>query len=323
MLAVFLGHQGLREINPLLYSFHLPLFYYIAGYFFHADEPLPSMACKKARALLIPYATTCVLMVCGSLLISKNFDTALGWLYASLYGSGGACTPPFHIHMIGATWFLLSIFGGYLLLSAVTRIHSFIWQALAVCLLFAASCLSARLIWLPLSIQTVGPALLFMYMGYLFQLHGAVALRLKPAAKYAICIALLLCWVANICLFRGFYLVDCTINNGLLDILGSLGGFIAVAIVSRLICNPLLNFIGRFSLLFLCLHNFEHNLIPWQLVSGKILVTLSLPLELQPELTIALRLAFILAGSWIIAKTPHLKILFGYKNTRGALPAGR
>ena len=162
-----------------------------------------------------------------------------------------------------------------------------------------------------------------MYMGHLFQLHGAVALRLKPAAKYAICIALLLCWVANICLFRGFYLVDCTINNGLLDILGSLGGFIAVAIVSRLICNPLLNFIGRFSLLFLCLHNFEHNLIPWQLVSGKILVTLSLPLELQPELTIALRLAFILAGSWIIAKTPHLKILFGYKNTRGALPAGR
>lgn len=57
MLAVYIGHFG--EIGGRLYQFvfiyHVPLFFFAAGFFARRDEPLPLMAWRYTRRLLAPY----------------------------------------------------------------------------------------------------------------------------------------------------------------------------------------------------------------------------------------------------------------------------
>ena len=40
MLCVILGHMGLDRLNIFTFSFHMPLFYLLAGYFQKKQEPM-------------------------------------------------------------------------------------------------------------------------------------------------------------------------------------------------------------------------------------------------------------------------------------------
>ena len=68
MLAVIVGHtntQGMpATIVDFCYSFDMPLFFIISGYFCRPDARLDrGYVLKNARALLLPYALTCVILL--------------------------------------------------------------------------------------------------------------------------------------------------------------------------------------------------------------------------------------------------------------------
>lgn len=58
ILLIVLGHSIITgPMNVWLFSFHVPLFFILAGYMFNPNGSLASYARKKARTLLLPYLT--------------------------------------------------------------------------------------------------------------------------------------------------------------------------------------------------------------------------------------------------------------------------
>lgn len=35
ILCIILGHLGIRQINRIVFTFHVPIFFFITGYFIH------------------------------------------------------------------------------------------------------------------------------------------------------------------------------------------------------------------------------------------------------------------------------------------------
>lgn len=58
MLCIIAGHFGIASANRFVYTFHVPLFFLLSGYFLSTKTDfLPSMK-QKARQLLVPYYIT-------------------------------------------------------------------------------------------------------------------------------------------------------------------------------------------------------------------------------------------------------------------------
>jgi len=101
MICIILGHLGNPAINRVVFTFHVPIFFFITGYFTSTKRSK-----NKIRTLLVPYAISCLaIIILGTMLGAHYGDAASafkGWLSASLYGAGDSYTVPFTIKGIGA-----------------------------------------------------------------------------------------------------------------------------------------------------------------------------------------------------------------------------
>ena len=105
---VVLGHNDLGALSPffqqLIYSFHIPLFFFLSGYFINTSIPFLEFFKKRFHAILKPYLFTIFLIYFASVSFEKmGFQTAIGRIFKSLYGS---------INYIdwGQLWFLPHLF---------------------------------------------------------------------------------------------------------------------------------------------------------------------------------------------------------------------
>ncbi|WP_092242833.1 acyltransferase family protein [Lacrimispora sphenoides] len=121
MICVILGHMEIDKINTIVFSFHMPLFYIINGYFIKKSD-YSVFILKKAKTLLVPYLFTglCIVVfevfkdLCRCIYDRIPFDIS-SWIYAILYGSGSNYSSPFFIKSIGALWFLLALFLAFII----------------------------------------------------------------------------------------------------------------------------------------------------------------------------------------------------------------
>ena len=125
ILAIFLGHLT-ASINGLLFSFHVPLFFILSGYFFKYQSFKTTLQ-KDAFRLLVPYILTCLTICFIDLICDLLFHrpVSFSWIIASIFGSGSTGhTSAFWAHMpaIGAIWFLLALFWCKLLFALILRI---------------------------------------------------------------------------------------------------------------------------------------------------------------------------------------------------------
>ena len=160
MVSIVLGHLGSSTIDRLVFTFHVPIFYLISGYFFGIKDSDGDFLKKKINNLIIPYFFTCLLMCLISVPININRglnwkNELLKWIYASFYAAGGDSLEPFLHKGIGALWFLWAIFWGNLFLKMLLHFQSKI-RVFLVSLIFCVSIYSATIFWLPLNIQAGG-----------------------------------------------------------------------------------------------------------------------------------------------------------------------
>jgi len=126
MLSVIVGHMELTSVNAFVFTYHMPLFFLISGWFF---KDAPGKMKKNMRHLLLPYVITVLVMgFVGGLkefikeCVKRNGGDPLQifWdtLLSGLYGSGSRTDTlfGFDIPAIGAIWFLLALFWGFILL---------------------------------------------------------------------------------------------------------------------------------------------------------------------------------------------------------------
>jgi len=120
ILLVVLGHNDFEVISlfvhQLIYSFHMPLFFFLSGYFINTSIPFFDFFRKRFNALLKPYFFTLFLIYFTSISFEKmGFNTAITRIVKSLYGSG-------HYLDWVQLWFLPQLF--------VVSLYAFIFIAL-------------------------------------------------------------------------------------------------------------------------------------------------------------------------------------------------
>lgn len=108
ILLVVLAHSDLALISPYLhrfiYSFHVPLFFFLSGYFFNAQIPFGTFVRKRFNAVLKPYLFTIFLIYLVTISFTNmSFGTMLGRFAKSMYATGE------YIEWI-PLWFLPSLF---------------------------------------------------------------------------------------------------------------------------------------------------------------------------------------------------------------------
>lgn len=278
MVSIVLGHLGETDINRFVFTYHLPIFYFIAGYFLTVKNSNLEFIKKRIRTLLLPYYFTCLLIVLMMVVKTVMMDhgvpvkqTLLDWIYASLYASGNEYQFPFYIKSIGAIWFLWALFWAEIMLRKILDLPYY-FRVPAVFGIFFIGIWSRKFFWFPLSIQAGCCALLFVYTGYL-------ARQLKRKDRYthagehqAFAFFLSVCmWIWFIKNFHSFWLVYGEIGNGFAGIIGSMCACYALIRIVKWIdqyfgrISKGLAFLGRYSLLFLTYHIIELDVFPWDI----------------------------------------------------------
>lgn len=91
ILLVVLGHNALvsRFSLLLIYSFHMPLFFFLSGFFFNASIPFLELLNKRFHGLLKPYFFTIFLIYFFYVSFGKlSLETSLWRMIKSFYAAG-------------------------------------------------------------------------------------------------------------------------------------------------------------------------------------------------------------------------------------------
>ena len=182
ILTVVLGHcmSDTTGLHDLVYSFHMPLFFMLAGYTMR-PKPRKTVLASSFKRLIVPYMAVCCILLLFAIVppnsIDPNLDSqrslpvvAVEALYAS--GQEGALAGH-TFQAIGAIWFLPCLFWGRLILNEVLlrtqRLAGVkrLAQPAAVLAITALGFVIGNEQRLPLDIDTALTAVFFMYAGYL------------------------------------------------------------------------------------------------------------------------------------------------------------
>ena len=279
MLFVIFGHLGWSFAFRATYPFHMPLFFLVAGWLLSERLEPKAYFLRRAKGLLPAYLFTAVCMIVlsgiSALASGKAVPSALLRTFIrALYGSGLTANKSlFGIGQIGAIWFLLAMLEATVFVRwLIARVPKIPLQCVVVLALFAASCISAKVVWLPLSLQAGGAAALYVWLGWLAKKQRQQTALPKTPALPGIAVGLgAAAWVAAYALDRGLMVCSAsfpafwaTIPLSLVIVCGVIG---LAAFLSRVDClRRALGFLGRHSLMLLSFHLMELDYAPWYLL---------------------------------------------------------
>lgn len=322
IICIIMGHVGNWNINRIVFTFHVPIFFFITGYFLNDKRNLKEFVRIKCKTLIVPYILTCLAMIILGTLMGQiqNADAMAAlkkWMIASLYGAGSDVTSPFYVPAIGALWFLLATFWGSCFLRVSFNFHPYV-RILTVLALFSIGYFTRTYFWLPFSLQAGACATLFMYMGWLWKdIRKSITTISREIKDFGLVVAALSggAFIKN---FQSFWLVSCDIGRGIVDIYGCACACIVVIAISKWIdsnlkhCSAFLAYFGKFSLLVLCIHILEQNLFPWVLAADKA-IQFGMPEAGRLLYYIFGKLTMDLTCAYILSKSVFVRRLFGMK----------
>ncbi|MBR6458807.1 MAG: acyltransferase family protein [Actinomycetaceae bacterium] len=315
ILAVIVGHMSnIGFVHWIVFSFHMPLFFLISGYFFR-PAPLTVVAKKRARQLLVPYAVTGVAIACFGALVEIASGRAsaapqvfLDWLARAAFGSGTFPSYFFGIQYIGAIWFLLALYFSQVLYTLLVDKKYALPVVLA---LFVLGVVTKDIIWLPWSIQSALTCILFIHVGYRIHARKWFDPSRVPLLPFLIGSAV---WVAVILIDHGRnYFASNYFENPVLDIAGGIAGTLVIMWLSIWISHipaisTILQAAGRYSLVILCAHVVELDVMPWKWVMAH----LNMPLDSISGILLLLsfKIVWAVAAVLIVRRIPLLRRIF-------------
>lgn len=250
------NHPRLAQI---ILSFHMPLFFIVAGLFSkpYVDRPSSKANVKRYFVRLYPaFAITQLLIVAWAIFLAvakhEGWDPpireALSLLWADVFGP----STPWGSLSLGVIWFLMALFVAKSLLIPLSRLK--LWS-IPVSLVVAFGSFMLHQVF-PYSIWCLSLGLMalpFVTIGWWVKNHP-VPLWLKTVA--------MVCWIAAIC-FSRMEMYTFTWKCYPLDVLGACGGTYCVYLLSvaiekyTKIASKALSALGIWSLAIMCVHCFE------------------------------------------------------------------
>lgn len=285
IVLVVLGHclDSSTPLRAFVYSFHMPLFFVLAG-FTMRPKPRKDVLASSFRRLLVPYFGVCAILLFFAFVppasISPALDTqrSVSDVLAEIaFGSGQEGEfLGYSYQAIGALWFLPCLFVARLILNEVLLIgravaqrvqgHSnvagYAAESLLVAAVVVAGFACGQQVRLPFDIDTACIAVGYMHIGYL-----AKKVDLARVPKLAF-VGLAAIWL----------LYPLAGNNEMavrayLEYPWSLATSLAGSLVVMRACMPLehipllsqgLAWCGVNSLVILCVHRVESAVFNWQ-----------------------------------------------------------
>ena len=262
IVLMMLGHCYWKEsvpyLNAAIYSFHMPLFFIISGFFIkplRVEEAIH----KYFLAYIKPYILTSVVILALIAVMDYFCESKVeyfkDWLLRVSFASGSDKGKELFASMpiIGALWFLPALFWANLIYSILIRRLDGIELFSIICLLFVVSYCSVRIIRLPFSIQAGISATLFLWIGNKIRQFAVVDTACK---SFAIIGSMFAVWL--ICIVKGGVSVShCVYGLGLISVLGAISASLLIFCVFKK--YPALSGlgggkIGQHTLLILCIH---------------------------------------------------------------------
>lgn len=304
IMMVIVGHMTIH-FSSSIYSFHMPLFFILAGYFYH-ERDVRSELRSDAERLLLPYAFTAAAVFFAHAVLSlfKDDVDLWYWLVAALYGCGSTGHTSLylsHVPVIGAIWFLLALFWCKTLFNII-HLHSKHWLLVSLLASCLAIIIDTRLVNLPFAFLPGAGALMFYAFGFLIRSKGGF-LHVSPFL-WALAIV---CWGVSISI-SGMSMVRCYYHDFLINVIGALGGTYALFLVSSLVSTTrsmvtrLMIWAGQNSLTFLCIHLFDLD------------VPVREHFHVSAVVGIPLVIVACFAGTYVLGKIPITRRVFNIKS---------
>lgn len=261
MICVIIGHIGISQFGAILYAFHLPLFFVLAGYsFYPANISFRSFVLKKTKRMLIPYFSLGGVLVgyymLRRFLLFGERDIGVYW---------GLIRDLFLQRRFLSIWFIAALFISLLIFYLINRMTGY--RFVATVLVSAAAGISGFVYTLnngePLywNLDIAVEALLFLSMGYAIKGTHLIEKICLWTTKKRVIVALFCGAVTVVFSMKNYQLTaqqfdffQGTIGIWYLALVAAISGVMCVMIISTLLKSKLLEYIGRESMVFLALH---------------------------------------------------------------------
>jgi len=256
ILLVIAGHTNLDNISKhVIMSFHMPLFFIIAGYLYKPNCNYWAKLRKDFKRLIVPYLLTSLITMFTYLIISDNYHSIIIHFAKAIFHADTEDHTSLiwaHVSKIGPIWFLFALFWcriSYNLIHCILPSRKYL---IIILISITAVIVDRYIINLPFSILPGLSSMIFYLIGDFIH-HNGISMRL-----IFICA---LCWITHL-LFSEIDMCICLYKIYPIDICGAVFGTTVIYFVSRLfmqflILSNIFSYFGRISLIILCAHTFE------------------------------------------------------------------
>ena len=161
ILYMVLGHSsaGGDAMSHYIHAFHMPLFFFVSGYFFNVKKypTFKAFLWNELRTIMLPYTFFVILCQPLHYLYTKEFD--FKYFILSYFTSNHN-----RIDVSGAYWFLLCFFSVHILYFGIEKICKKEWQKIGILLgmTIIGNCFGIRL---PLCLDSAFSVIALMYLG--------------------------------------------------------------------------------------------------------------------------------------------------------------
>jgi fucose 4-O-acetylase-like acetyltransferase len=273
IILVVLGHtlSSSNALWSIIYSFHMPLFFLLAGFTFKIKDT-PTVVKTSALRLLVPYVICYVLITLASIIWQATFDVK--WFVSQLtafFFASAIQVKFFNLPAVGIIWFFWALFLSRVWLNIVLAYCNKrnVAEPLRFIFFFGMSLIGgivSRYMFLPLALDLVMATTFFMYLGYLIKQKELLSRKKATAIVFPIS---LIIWI--LCLLFVPYSMDNFFMTRLYgNPLAALSGTLICIYVSMFISRfvPLVKsyllFMGTNSIMVFFLHAIGGNLITWR-----------------------------------------------------------
>ena len=305
IILMIVGHllmgQG-TKVYDFIYSFHMPLFFIVTGYFYKQDS-LPKLFKKNSDQLLFPYLTMCIIIIVLTQ-IQQSHDFKID-LIRTIKG-------------MGPGWFLLAMYWARIEFHCILKILPKYYLILSL-IISTCVCYTANYHDFPPSFAFF-PSLIglfFISVGYFIRANTLLDYD-KRYTPFFIIFGVLL-WF-TISLYGKVRMSECIFKLSIIDFCGSILGTFLVFKLCQLIernncwMKSILSNAGRYSLVILFFHSIDYCVSLWYYcVPIWNYIDQKLPHPILLLLILLVRLLFVTVCVFITLKIKFLRFFFKIK----------
>lgn len=248
IVLMVLGHCAIPSlIRNFIFSFHMPLFFILSGYFYK-EQSTRVLLEKGYKRLVKPYFVTSIVCIILCFL-SQDYHNTLQKVFAMFLGSGSGHILGYPVPVIGPIWFLLALFWCKIFYNIIYTRTRYVFL-ICFCISTIAFVFGKYVTCLPLGILYGLCSLVFYSMGHYWKKNNNDSINNK--------FLLLGVFVWCFCIWKG-HLEIATYDCSLYPI-SMLGAFVGTYVIYKIaaiipaIFHSLLQWLGNNTLLILCYH---------------------------------------------------------------------